>query len=281
MRVGVSLGAGGARGYAHIGVLKALEEVGIKPDLVNGSSMGAIIGGAYALYNQAEALEEIARQLFSRTKMRYSLFSYKHSPGRFLENWLIHAACDVVALRLSIFSHRRNQEALEFIFGDKTFSDTQLPFWAVATDLLSGNVVSIGEGLLREAILASISIPGIFPPVEREGILLADGGVLAEVPVQGLRQRGAGVIIAVWLHSGYVFSEDSPVKNGFSLLSYLDRLKGDELTRHELSAADFIIDIDLSGVDMFTFDVFEDAIAAGYKRTRELMPKLQGALNGG
>lgn len=179
LKIGLSLGAGGARGYAHIGVLMALEEAGIRPDLVNGSSIGAIIGGAYSLYGEATGLETLAAKLVEKTNIRYfNLFRFPTDSHQFLANWLIHAACDVSALRASVYSHRRNRRALEFIFGKHTFADTRIPFSAVAVDLLSGEVVSIGEGLLVDGILPSISIPGIFPPVEREGKLLVDGGAL-------------------------------------------------------------------------------------------------------
>lgn len=212
MKIGISLGAGGARGYAHIGVLRALEEAGIRPDLVNGSSIGAIIGGAYALYGEANPLEELAARLVERANIRYfNLFRFPAGSHQFLANWLIHAACDVSALRASVYSHRRNRKALEFIFDRHTFADLRIPFSAVAVDLLSGRVISIDEGPLADGILPSISIPGIFPPVERDGMLLVDGGVLAEVPVRELRDRGADFVIAVRLGGeGRV-----PIRSGF------------------------------------------------------------------
>lgn len=242
MKIGVSLGAGGARGYAHIGVLKALEEAGIRPDLLSGSSIGAIIGGASALYGEAARLETLAAELVERANIRYfNPFRFPTGSHQFLANWLIHATCDVSALRASVYSHRRNRKVLEFIFGQHTFADTAIPFWAVAVDLLSGEVVSIGEGPLVDGILPSISIPGIFPPVERDGMLLVDGGVLAEVPVRELRSQGAGFVIAVRLRGEDVL----PVRNGFSLLMWLDALKGESLAQWELAAADFIIQVDL------------------------------------
>jgi len=276
MKIGVSLGAGGARGYAHIGVLKALEEAGIRPDLLSGSSIGAIIGGAYAPYGDAARLETLAAELVERANIRYfNPFRFATGSHQFLANWLIHAACDVSALRASVYSHRRNRKVLEFIFGRHTFADTAVPFWAVAVDLLSGEVVSIGEGPLVDGILPSISIPGIFPPVERDGMLLVDGGVLAEVPVRELRSHGAEFVIAVRLRG-----EDAlPVRNGFSLLMWLDALKGESLAQWELAAADFVIQVDLPGIDMLRFDSYRQAIEAGYETARKSLSSLKEALS--
>lgn len=278
MKVGVALGAGGARGYAHIGVLKALEEAGIRPQAVSGSSIGAVIGGAYALHGEARKLEDLAQELVSRASIRYfNLFRFQQDPRRFLDRWLIHAMCEVSALRLSIYSHRRNLAALRFIFGDKTFSDTLIPFSAVAVDLLSGEVLSIREGPLVEGVLASISIPGIFPPLEREGMLLVDGGVLAEVPVRACRALGAEFVIAVRLRG----EEQVEVSNGFSLLTYIDMLKGEELTRRELALADCVIEVDLPGMDMLRFDAYADAIRVGYETARRTLPAIGKVPNAG
>ena len=276
MKIGISLGAGGARGYAHIGVLKALEEAGIRPDLLNGSSIGAIIGGAYALYREAAQLEKLAAELVGRANIRYfNVFRFSTGSHRFLANWLIDAACDVSALRASVYSHRRNRRALEFIFGRHTFADTLIPFSAVAVDLLSGEVVSIGEGPLVDGVLPSISIPGIFPPVERDGMLLVDGGVLAEVPVRELKSHGADFVIAVRLRGEDAIS----VRNGFSLLMWLDALKGESLAQWELAAADFVIQVNLPGIDMLRFDSYRQATEAGYEAARKALPSLKEALN--
>ncbi len=276
MVLGISLGSGGARGYAHIGVLKALEEAGIVPALINGSSIGAIVGGAYALYHDTGKLVKLTEELVGQVNLRYfNFFRYSMGARAFLQNWLLHAACDISALRISVYSHRRNLRALDYLFGDHSFSDTKIPFSAVAVDLLSGEVISIKEGPLMEGVLASISIPGIFPPVERDGRLLVDGGVLADVPVRELKAEGAEFVIAVKLEG-----EDCilNMRNGFSLLTYVDFLKGEVLSEWELKAADFVIKVDLSELDIMEFGSYPEAIARGYDTARKLLPKLRRVL---
>jgi NTE family protein len=272
VKIGLSLGSGGSRGYAHLGVLKAFEEAGINVEIINGSSIGAIIGGAYALYYDTATIIKITEALLETIDIKYfNIFHYAKGSRAFLQDWLIHAACDISTLRTSIYSSKRNRKALQFIFGERSFSETKVPFSAVAIDLLSGEVVRIKEGALVEGILPSISIPGIFPPVEHEGRLLVDGGVLAEVPVRELRQEGAEFVIAVRLKG----NDSAPDwESGFKLLTYIESLKGEALKNWELDAADFTLEIDLQDMDSLRFDSYEPAIAEGYAVAKQGLPDL-------
>ena len=271
MKIGLSLGSGGARGYAHIGVIRALEEAGIQPDLINGSSIGAIVGGAYALYVDAKRLTDLVQELTSRMKVNYfNIFNHAQPKRPFLRDWLFEALCDITALRGSVLSHRTNRSALSFLFGEYKFSDTVIPFSAVAVDLLSGKSVVIKDGRLRDGILPSISIPGIFPPIEYNGMLLTDGGVLADVPVWELRAEGADFIIAVDL------LDDPPEqhRNGFDLLTIVDFLKGEKLARWETATADFLIEIELPGYNPLQFGNYREAIEKGYETAKQALPAL-------
>lgn len=277
MRIGLSLGSGGARGYAHIGVLRALEEANVKIDLINGSSIGAIIGGAYALYGSSDKIEQLAAQLAKQMHLSYSgIFQDQHGSNSFLHNWLLHAACNVSSLLTSIHSHNKNRRALEFIFGDNSFSDTRIPFAAVAVDLIKGESVSIEDGLLVDGVLASISIPGIFPPVERNNRLLVDGGVLANVPARELRSNGADFVIAIELAQDDLISIGT---NGFSLVTYVDALKGNLLTEWELVCADVTITVRLPGFDVLRFSSYDDAIAEGYAAAKQQLPNIVRAID--
>ena len=265
------MGSGGARGYAHIGVIKALEEAGIKPDLVNGSSIGAIVGGAYALYYDAARLVALAKGLVERMNIDYFTLLRRAQPKRpFLRDWVLSILCDLSSLRGSVLSHRTNRTALSYLFGEYRFTDTVVPFSAVAVDLLTGRPVVLKEGRLRDGILPSISIPGIFPAVERDGMLLVDGGVLAEVPARELRAEGADFVIGVKL------GEDRPgrYKNGFDLLTTVDFLKGEKLAQWELEAADFCIDVDLPGYNPMCFTNYQVGIERGYDEGKKALPAL-------
>lgn len=277
MKIGLSLGGGGARGYAHIGVLCALEEAKIPIDLINGASIGAIIGGAYALYGNSHELERIAAVQVENMHLHYSsIFHNEKVNNSFLRNWLLHATCDVSSLRASVYSHKRNVSALDLIFQEHRFSDTSLPFSAVALDLLSGRTISIKEGRLIDGILPSISIPGIFPPVERDGFLLVDGGVLSNVPVRELRAEGADFVIGVGLGPNDLVRT---VSNGFSIVTYVDLLKGEALEHDELASAEFSFTVQLPGLDILRFEEYKQAITEGYETAKQYLPQLERKLD--
>jgi len=277
MKIGLSLGGGGARGYAHIGVLRALEEAQINVDLINGASIGAIIGGAYALYGSSDKLERIAADQVKNMHLHYSsIFRNARVNNAFLRNWLVHAACNISSLRSSVYSHKRNLKALDFIFGEHLFNDTEIPFSAAALDIISGETVSIKEGKLVDGVLPSISIPGIFPPVERGGLLLVDGGVLANVPAQELRCEGADFVIGVGLGPADLLQT---VSNGFSVVTYIDLLKGEALEQAEIESADFAFTVQLPGFDILKFEGYEQAIAEGYKAAQYHLSQLEKKLD--
>lgn len=271
MQIGLSLGSGGAKGYAHLGVIRALEEAGIRIGLVNGSSIGAIVGGAYALYHDVDAIVDLVERLVRTMNVDFfNLFRYEGERHSYLQNWLLNAFCDLSALRESVLSHRTNQRALEFLFGDRTFDETQVPFSAVACDLLAGESIVLNEGRLADGILPSIAIPGIFPPVARDGRLLVDGGVLAEVPVTQLRERGASFVIGSRLHPDPL----PPCRSGFSLLTLADTLKERRLCEWALDGADATIEVVLPGIDASRFEGYEEAIELGYQAARAALPEV-------
>ncbi|WP_157933005.1 patatin-like phospholipase family protein [Roseovarius salinarum] len=175
MRIGLALGAGGARGWCHIGVLRELQEQGIVPDVVAGCSMGALVGAAWAS-ERLNALEDWARAL---TRQRFLTY---------------------VDLRLSGGGLVRGRTVLELL-GDlgvaEDFEGLDRPFLAVATDMATGHEVWLRDGSVRDAVRASISIPGVVAPHRVNGRWLLDGGLINPVPVSACRALGADLTIAV------------------------------------------------------------------------------------
>jgi len=177
-RLGLALGSGSARGWAHVGVIRALERAGIKPDLVCGTSIGALVGAAYA----AGELERF-------------------------EQWLIGLSVrDVlsfldVRMNGGMIKGERLMEFFRLNFIDRPIEDLPLPFAAVATELDSGAEVWLREGSTVAALRASIALPALFSPAVREGRLLVDGALVNPVPVSLARAMGAEVVIAVDLSS--------------------------------------------------------------------------------
>lgn len=177
-RIGLALGSGAARGWAHIGVLRGLEEAGLQPDVVCGTSMGAVVGAAYAA-GKLDAFERWGRQL-DRREM-FALFD--------------------LTLRGGLIKARRLFEFFESVLPDRTIESLELPFAAVGTDLASGAEVWLREGSLLQALRASIALPGLITPARWEGRWLVDGGLVNPVPVSLCRALGADRVIAVDLNT--------------------------------------------------------------------------------
>ncbi len=271
MKIGLSLGGGGARGYAHIGAIRALTEAGIPIDIVNGTSIGAVMGGGYALYKDVDKLTVLIRQVIGNVNINYfNIFNHKSESQTFLRNWLTEAVCDIASLRNSIQSHRHNLKALRAIFGEHTFADTKIPFSAVAHDLIAGETVVIRRGKLVEGILPSVAIPGIFPPVKRGKRLLVDGYVLANIPVHELREQGADFIISIALDS----TEEATYQNGLNLLNGIEAMKQHRMELWAIAESDSHIRINFKNSAPERFDNYATAIELGYSITTRAIPRL-------
>lgn len=182
-RVGLALGSGGARGWAHLGVLQALREKGIEVEVVAGTSMGAVVGVFLAARREA-VLRELAQDL-----------DWKRLRPFFWE---------VSLSRSGLTDGRKLLEEFRNMLGLREFRELDLPFRAVATDLDTGGEVVLSSGNLLQAVRASISIPGLFSPVRVGKHLLVDGGLVNPVPVSVAREMGAQTVIAVDVSQGIV-----------------------------------------------------------------------------
>jgi NTE family protein len=277
MKVGLSLGGGGAHGYAHLGVIRSLVEAGIKVDLINGTSIGAVIGGAYALYSDLDQVIRLIEEVLASVNVRYfNLFRFSSQMSQtVLRNWLGSAMGNVANLTSGILTPNKSVQALKIMFGDHQFSDTLIPFSAVAADLVTWQTVVIKEGKLTEGILPSIAIPGVFHPVHRNAQILVDGGVLANVPVSQLRREGADFVIAVRLP----WKIEGEYHNGFDLLSRVELMKQNSLEKWQVDEADCAIEIDLPGFDILKFEDFKPAMTLGYETTRKALFRLKKRLS--
>lgn len=175
--VALALSGGGARSLAHIGVLKAFQRHNLPIDAISGTSMGAIIAAAYALGIPLDEIEALAGQMASRRTLIRLL--------------------DPSPSRRGLLEGERVRGFLAPLFLDRTFADTRIPLAIPAVDLRSGGEVVFTEGLIFPAVLASMAVPGVFPPVEAGDYRLVDGGVLNNLPVDHARALGGQVVIAV------------------------------------------------------------------------------------
>ncbi len=177
-RLGLALGSGSARGWAHIGVIRALEQAGVRPDVVCGTSIGSLVGAAYAA-GELDRLEQWALSL------------RKGEVLKFLD----------VSLGRGLVKGERIMSFFRSNFRDRPIEELALPFAAVAASLEDGAEVWLRHGSTLAAVRASIAIPGLLAPVQHEGSLLVDGGLVDPVPVSLARAMGAGFVIAVDLNS--------------------------------------------------------------------------------
>jgi NTE family protein len=175
-KLGLALGCGGARGIAHIGVLKALEEEGIRPDYICGASMGAIVGACYSNGMSVDEMLDVALKLKA--------------------NDLIDLTINPLTT-LGLLRSKKVQKLFVNNVGDATFEQLKIPFRCVATDLYSGQTYVFEKGSVAVGIQASSAIPSVFRPVQHEGMLLVDGGVTCRVPVKQVKEMGADVVLAV------------------------------------------------------------------------------------
>lgn len=192
-RVGLALGSGGARGWAHLGVLQALREKNIQVDFIAGTSMGAVVG-AFIAAGREEALRELALNLDWKRLRQFF--------------WEISLS------RSGLTDGKKLLEETQKLLGLREFRELELPFRAVATDLDTGGEVVLSSGNLLEAMRASLSIPGVFSPVWVGKHLLVDGGLVNPVPVSVAREMGAQTVIAVDVSQGIVAETTTPVSKG-------------------------------------------------------------------
>jgi len=217
-RIGLALGSGSARGLAHIGVLRALDEAGIAVDCIAGTSIGALVGAVYAS-RKLDLLETAVRDFDWRT---------------------VASFLDVVFPRSGLIDGEKIADFIRTHVHSEAIENLPIPFRAVATDIAIGEEIVLGSGDLVEAVRASISVPGILTPVEREDRILVDGGLTNPVPVSVVRAMGADVVIAVDLNHGIIAGKNLRSYNrgtqAKALAAPLSRLGGNQYAQ----AADWI-----------------------------------------
>ncbi len=212
-KIGLALGSGSARGWAHIGVIKALTEAGVRVDYIAGTSIGAVVGAVHAS-GKIGALENVVLQ-----------FDWKQ----------IVSFLDVVFPKSGLIDGNKVADFVRSHVVPGNIEDLTLPFCAVSTDLATGSEVVIQEGDVIEAVRASISVPGIFTPVKKGDMVLVDGGLVNPVPVSVVREMGADFVIAVDLNHDIIGKKGVGKDSVFgSEKISLDREIGNNLTKKDI-----------------------------------------------
>ena len=273
IKLGLALSGGGARGLAHIGVLKALEDAGIRPDFLAGTSMGGLIAAGYAAGLSPDDLEQISLEYASVRRL-----------------WKL---ADPTLPRRGLFQGERLRAFFEQHLQGRTFADLNIPLTLIAVDLNSGQEIRIQEGLVSEAVRATVSIPGLLAPVESEGQRLVDGGLLNNLPVDAAQSMGADITLGVDV---YTTSEGSAIWQNLGQTRVISQTIGElivvlgdslDLLIHQQSVnklqknpPDFLISPDIP-VDVTALTGYHraaDLIPIGEKAVIDILPDLQASL---
>ena len=255
-KLGLSLGAGSTKGFAHIGVLQVLIENNIPVDMVAGCSMGAIIGAIFAAGSDMYMLEKYALSMNMREHLDI---------GNPLNNGGLIRGVRLEEL-IRIFTH------------DMSFGETPIPFYCVAVDIGAGELHVFDEGKIHSAVRASMSIPGIFMPVALNGRVYVDGGVIDRIPSKVLRERGADVVIGVDVgYRGGDFDVDGA--NAYLLLNHSVDVMQWEITKLRGNEEDLLLMPEVLFVKgHFQMDRAKDVINEGRRVATEALPKIRELL---
>lgn len=280
LRIGLVLSGGGAKCISQIGVLQVLDSVGIKVDYIAGTSMGAIIGGLYALGYSGKEIEAYFRQTDWDALMtnevprnRLGYFDRKAS-DRYLLNFDIYDGKPHLPQALNYSQYILKQLSFLTMQGHqyRQFADFPIPFLCVATDLETGDLKVFEDGRLLDALRASSAFPSLFTPYELNGHLYVDGGVINNYPVRPLLSRGLNYIIGVDVQD--VLYKKDELTSVVQILEQTSSFIKADATEKQLKATDIIIQPELPGIGMTTFDQFEYILETGRRTARQHLDEL-------
>lgn len=257
-KLGFALGSGGSRGVAHIGFLQAMQENGIKPDCIAGSSMGSVVGACYAAGMSVEEMKNVVFELKALDILDIS--------GNVLKNQ-------------ALFKSKKMRAKLGEYLGEKTFEELNIPYGCVSVDLVTGQTVEFTEKYaVADCVQASSSIPGVFRPVKLDGMVLVDGGVRNRLPVKLVKKMGAEAVVAVDV-LGELRRADKPLNIITVILRTVD-IYDSQITEMKLKKdkPDLLIRPDMGDMSQYKVKNFEVAFDAGYKAGMENADKIKELL---
>ncbi|WP_432672439.1 patatin-like phospholipase family protein [Flavobacterium sp. SM2513] len=280
-KIGLVLSGGGAKGLAHIGVLKAIEEAGVKIDYIGGTSMGAIVGGLYASGYNAAQIDSIFKvsdfdQLLKDYIPRSSKNFYeKDSDEKYaltlpFDNWKVGVpyayskGLNIYGLLNKLLHNERHT---------RDFKKLAIPFLCIGTDIEEGTQVVLDQGNLSQAIMASATFPSLFSPVLIDGKLLIDGGVVNNYPVDEVIKLGANFIIGVDVQSGLKLREE--LKNATSILVQLSNLQMMEKMEEKRARTDIYVKPDISDYSVLSFNDGDEIVKRGEESSFVVYEKLK------
>jgi NTE family protein len=252
-RIGLALGGGAARGFAHVGVIQVLEEAGIRPDLVVGTSAGSLVASLYASGKNGAQLQQVAETMEEAAFTDWTLPIFSRG-----------------MLRGDALARYVNTQV-----GSRPIESMPMPLGVVATDLNSGDAVLFQRGDTGTAVRASSAVPAVFQPVKIAGHEYVDGGLVSPVPVRYARQMGAELVVAVDISSA---PEGNPANDTMQILLQTFAIMGKSINVYELREADVVVRPALLGVKSADFGARRRAIEAGRAAMLQALPQLKAAI---
>lgn len=276
--IGVVFAGGGARGFAHIGVYRAFVEAGLPVDRVGGASMGALVGAGVAAGLDWQQLRELFHAAFVQT----------------------NPLTDYTVPFVSLFSGRKVERLLRQAFGEIDIEDLSRPFFCTAANLTTGRTDIMQRGRLWRRLRASVSLPGILPPVLEDGQVHVDGGVMDNLPVEVMRRQGAGIVIGVDIETAGAIAAGEGVETPWSAWEFLRRMtwrrnetlplpsivkillraalvSSEESSARQREVADLVFRPPAAGIDLLDWQSMDRAIEIGYRHALEVIENERAA----
>lgn len=279
-KIGLALGAGGARGLAHIGVLRILEQENIPIDYIAGTSVGALIGAMYALNPDSTDVENKILDYISSAEYKKARLEHI-TKGKDADSFFSHVVTflkerviiNLAPSRISLVSNKKLKQALSCLIEDSVFEKTKIPFCAVASDLISGKEIVLNSGNIISAIISSGSIPGFLPPVSLSDYYLLDGSVVQSVPVKTAFEMGADVVIAIDVSQS--LEKKSEFDNILEIMNRSGQMTSKALTDLQLKQAHVVLKPNVGQYHWSEFDHINIMINEGIREARELLPEIK------
>ncbi|MBS1665100.1 MAG: patatin-like phospholipase family protein [Bacteroidetes bacterium] len=280
-KIGVVLSGGGAKGLAHIGILKAIDSAGLKVDYITGTSMGSIIGGLYAIGYSADTIEKISRHinwellLSNQSSMRSMIVEEKDEYGKYdielpwVNHWFRLATGVIEGQELWL----KFSELFRPVYTIKDFSKFPIPFKCIATDVSTGEAIVLDTGEVVTALRSSMAIPSVFTAVEYNGRKLVDGGVVRNFPVTDVRGMGADIVVGSNVSGPLRTSKD--VTNPFQVLMQVAFFREAADTRKQIPLCNIYVNQPLEKYSMGNFGDAKAILEEGIEEGRRLYPRLK------
>ncbi|MFM9825782.1 patatin-like phospholipase family protein [Flavobacterium sp.] len=280
-KIGLVLSGGGAKGFAHIGVLKVIEQAGVKIDYIGGTSMGAVVGGLYASGYNATQIDSIFRtinfdKLFQDYTPRNSKNFYEKKNDELYAFVLPFNKFKIGipdALSKGMYNYNLLSSFTRNVRYVRDFNQLKIPFLCIATNIETGEQVILDKGNLAHAMIASSAFPTLFSPVEINGMLLVDGGVTNNYPIEEVRKMGADIIIGVDVQDGLLSREE--LKQATKILSQVTVLQSIEKMKLNIKDTDIYIKPDIKNYGLISFDKGLNIIQKGEEAAFEVIEQLK------